>query len=401
MALLGAASAAATSPAYPPADWILDQVRVLSAPEMEGRGSGTPGGDRAAALISSVFREAGLTPGGDGGGFLQVFTVPSGTRPGPPAQSANVVAILPGRDARLQHEAILVGAHYDHLGREGQPGASVDRGSAVHHGADDNASGTAVMLALARAFAATGGAPRTLIFVAFSGEELGLLGSKHYSKNPAWPLERTILMLNLDMVGRLRHERLFVGGVDSGTGLRDLLAEAARGLPLSLELRGDPWAPSDHTTFYRAGLPVLFFFTGIHEDYHRPTDTWDKINGSGLATVFTLATKVVSATSTLDSPPQYVKLATPPEQRVFFGIVPEFAEARPGVRVRDVRPGSPADRSGVRTGDLIVKFAGVDVKTLEDLTLALRTRRAGDRVDVVIVRDGRERRMEAILAERH
>jgi hypothetical protein len=399
--LLGAAPAAPTSLDLPRAEWILDQVRMLSSPEMEGRGSGTPGGDRAAALISSVFREAGLTPGGAGGSFLQVFAVPGGTGSAPPAKTANVVAVLPGRDPRLQHEAIVVGAHYDHLGRGGQPGLSLDRGDAVHHGADDNASGTAVMLALARAFATMGGAPRTLVFVAFSGEELGLFGSKHYSKNPAWPLERTILMLNLDMVGRLRHERLFVGGVDSGTGLRGLLAEAARGLPLSLELRGDPWSPSDHTTFYRAGLPVLFFFTGIHADYHRPTDTWDKINESGLATVFTLATRVISAVSTVDPPPQYVKLETPTEYRVFFGIVPEFAEVRPGVRVRDVRPGSPADRSGVRTGDLIVKFAGVDVKTLEDLTLALRTRRAGDRIDVVFVRDGRERRVEAILAERH
>jgi aminopeptidase YwaD len=399
--LLGAAPAAPTAPASPPAEWILDQVRVLSSPEMEGRGSGTPGSDRAAALISSVFREAGLIPGGDGGSFLQVFAVPGGTGSAPPAQTANVVAVLPGRDPHLQHEAIVVGAHYDHLGRGGQPGLSLDRGDAIHHGADDNASGTAVMLALARAFAAMGGVPRTLVFVAFSGEELGLLGSKHYSKNPAWPLERTILMLNLDMVGRLHDERLFVGGVDSGTRLNALLTEAARGLPLSLELRGDPWSPSDHTTFYRAGVPVLFFFTGIHADYHRPTDTWDKINGSGLAIVFTLASRVISAASTVDPPPKYVKLETPPGHRVFFGIVPEFAEVRPGVRVRDVRPGSPADRSGVRTGDLIVKFAGVDVKTLEDLTLALRTRRAGDKVDVVIVRDGRERRMETILAERH
>ncbi|MGH7331823.1 MAG: M20/M25/M40 family metallo-hydrolase [Candidatus Rokuibacteriota bacterium] len=393
--LFAAVPAAPTTPVVLPAEWILDQVRLLSSPEMEGRGSGTPGGDRAAAHISRVFRDAGLTPGGDGGSFLQVFSVNSGTRSGPPAQTANVIGVLPGRDSRLQREAIVVGAHYDHLGREGQAGLALDHRDAIHHGADDNASGTAVMLALARAFAAVGGTPRTLVFVAFSGEELGLLGSQHYSKNPAWPLERTILMLNLDMVGRLRHERLYGGGVDSGTDLRAVLTEAARGLPLSLELRGDPWAPSDHSTFYRAGRPVLFFFTGIHADYHRPSDTWDKINVSGLATVQTLAARVINAIAVADPPPQYVKLEVPPGHRVFFGIVPEFAEARPGVRVRDVRPGSPADLSGVRTGDLIVELAGADVTSLEDLTLALRARRAGERVDVLIVRNRRERRQDA------
>lgn len=398
---LAVAQTTATSPTLLPAEWILDQVRLLSAPEMEGRGSGTPGADRAAAHISRVFQESGLAPGGDGGSFLQAFAVTSGTRLGPPTQTANVIGILPGRDPQLRSEAIVVGAHYDHLGRGAPPGLALDQRDAIHHGADDNASGTSVMLALARAFAAMGGAPRTLVFVAFSGEEMGLLGSKHYSTNPAWPLERTVLMLNLDMVGRLRHQRLFVGGVDSGTGLREVLTEAARDLPLSLELSGDPWTPSDHSTFYRAGRPVLFFFTGTHADYHRPSDTWEKINASGLATVLTLAARVISAVATAAAPPQYVKLEAPPD-RVFFGIVPGFAEAaRPGVQVGDVRPGSPADKSGVRTGDLIVKFAGVEVKTLEDLTLALRGRRAGDRVDVHIVRDGRERRVEATLAERH
>jgi hypothetical protein len=399
--LLAAAQAAPTSLGPLRAAWILDQVRVLSSPEMDGRGSGTPGAERAAAHISRLFQEAGLTPGGDGGGFLQVFAVTRGSRPGWPAQTANVIGVLPGRDPRFSREAIVIGAHYDHLGREGQAGLALDQRHAVHPGADDNASGTAVMLALAHAFAAVGGAPRTLVFVAFSGEEIGLLGSKHYTKHPAWPLERTVLMLNLDMVGRLREQRLFVGGVDSGTGLRAVVTEAARGLPLSLELRSDPWAASDHTTFYGAGRPVLFLFTGVHADYHRPSDTWDKINAAGLATVSTLAARVIGAVSTADAPPQYVKLEGPPGRRVFFGIVPDFAEAaRPGVRVGDVRPGSPADRSGVRTGDLIVKFAGVDVKTLEDLTLALRDRRAGERVEVQIVREGRERQVEATLAER-
>ena len=394
--VVGSATPAPTAPVLPPADWMLDQVRQLAAPEMEGRGSGTPGGDRAAAHIGRAFLEAGLTPGADGS-FLQVFPLQDGARTGTAAQTANVIGLLAGRDPRLQREAIVIGAHYDHLGRDGQSGLAAEAGDAIHPGADDNASGTVVMLALARAFAASGGTARTLVFVAFSGEEMGLFGSRHYVKNPVWPLERTVLMLNLDMVGRLRQNRLFVGGVDSGTGLRSLLAEAARGLPLSLELRGDPWAPSDHTTFYRAGRPVLFLFTGIHPDYHQPSDTWDKINASGLATILALAFRVIDTVGGSAAPPQYVKVEPP----VFFGIVPETARApESGVQVGGVRPGSPADRSGVRPGDRIVKFAGVSVKSLDDLMMALRRRRAGDRVDVYLVRDGRERRVEATLVER-
>lgn len=401
-ALIAGAQAATASLPLLPTGWILDQVRLLSAPEMEGRGSGAPGGDRAAAHISRIFEAAGLSPGGDGGSFLQVFPVTSGARVGSPALTANVVGVLPGRDPRREHEAIVVGAHYDHLGREGQAGLALDQRDVVHHGADDNASGTAVMLALARAFAAMGGAPRTLVFVAFSGEEMGLLGSKHYAKNPAWPLERTVLMLNLDMVGRLRQQRLFVGGVDSGTGLRAVVSEAAHGLPISLQLRGDPWGASDHTTFHAAGRPVLFLFTGVHADYHQPSDTWDRINASGLAIVFTLAARVIDVVITADAAPRFVKTEAPRGHRAFFGIVPDFADAaRPGVRVANVRPGSPADRSGVRTGDFIVKFAGADVRTFEDLTLALGDRQSGERVEVHIVRDGRERRVEATLAERY
>jgi hypothetical protein len=390
-ALVLGALAAAAAPPLPPTEWIADQVRILSSPEMEGRGAGTSGADRAAAHIRRVFEDAGLRPGGDGGGFLQAFAVSTG--PGPHrGETANVIGLLPGTDPTLRNEAILIGGHYDHLGR-GEQGA-------IHHGADDNASGTAAVLALARAFAAVGGAPRTLVFAAFSGEELGLLGSAHYVAQPAWPLERTALMLNLDMVGRLRDEQLTVSGVDSARDLRGLVTDAARGLPLKVELRGDPWGLSDHSNFYRAGRPVLFLFTGLHADYHRPSDTAEKINAPGLAVVTALAARLISAVAAAPAPPQYVRL-DPPEKGAFFGIVADHGEAdRPGVQVGAVRPGSPADRSGVRAGDVIVSFAGVAVKTLEDLQAVLRGRRAGDRVRVVVVRAGQEQGVEATLATR-
>ena len=581
------AAAPGAAPSLPPADWMLEEVKTLASPAMDGRGSGTPGADLAAAHVAAVFRAAGLTPAGEAGTFLQPFSVPTGLRLGNPntlvvlsptrwgldlgkdftplalsgngtatgdlvfvgygitapelgyddyagidardkivlaitreprsqdpaspfrrpdayhyaerahkiinarqhgaaaillvahprsderlpalrglsqpqgllaafvarttaeallasagmklgeladaidahlaprsapaagvklrvevtlvresGTARNVIGLLPGKDPALRDQAIVIGAHYDHLGRGGEGSLAPDRSGEIHPGADDNASGTVAMMALARAFAATGGAPRTLVFAAFSGEELGLLGSAEYVRHPAVALDKTVLMLNLDMVGRLRDRRLYIGGIDSGTGLRALVTETARDLPLSLELRPSPFAPSDHTSFYVAGRPVLFFFTGAHDDYHRPSDTWDRINREGLATVATLAARVVAAVAAEPTPPVYVKIDAPAPVRgtgygPVFGVVPAFGEAAgAGVRITGVRPDGPADRAGVRAGDVIVKFAGVDVKTLEDLTFALRARRPGDEVEVVVLRDGRERTVRAVLAER-
>jgi S1-C subfamily serine protease len=208
-------------------------------------------------------------------------------------------------------------------------------------------------------------------------------------------------MLNLDMVGRLRHGRLYVGGVDSGTGLRELISDAARDLPIAVQWRGDPWSSSDHSTFYRAGRPVLFFFTGLHADYHRPGDTWEKINADGLASVTALAARVVSAVAAAPTGPRYVAIDPPPVRGALFGIVPDFEDPdEPGIRVAGVQPGSPAERSGVKPGDLVVRFAGRDVPTLEELLAVLRGRRGGDRVHVVLRRDGQTRSVEATLVDR-
>ena len=329
------------------------------------------------------------------------------------ATTANVIGVLPGVDARLRDEAVVIGAHYDHLGHGGEGSLAPESIGQAHPGADDNASGTTLVLALARAFAMSGARPRTLVFVTFAGEELGLLGSAHYVAHPPFPLARTVLMVNADMVGRLREHRLYVSGVDSGTGLRTVVNDAAQGLGLSLELRPSPFGPSDHTSFYTAGRPVLFLFTGPHDDYHRPSDTWDKIKGSGLATVATRAARVVDTVAGAATPPAWVKVDTPPATTgargsgygAYFGVVPDFGgregdAASAGVRITGVRPGSPAEKAGLKGGDVIVRFAGVDVRTLEDLTFALRGRRPGDQVQVVVRRDGGERPLQAVLEER-
>jgi hypothetical protein len=320
--------------------------------------------------------------------------------------AVNVVGALPGRDPALAGQAIVVGAHYDHLGRGGEGSLAPDQVGTVHPGADDNASGTAVVMGLARAFAAAGGAPRTLVFIAFAGEEMGLLGSGHYVRQPAVPLDRTVLMVNLDMVGRLREGKLYVSGVDSGAGLRALATAVTVG-GLDLQLRGDPYGPSDHTAFYAAGVPVVFLFTGAHADYHRPSDTWDRVNALGLVTVTAFAARLIAAVGAEPQPPAYVKIEAPPAPArgtgygPYFGVIPEFGEGtQAGVRITGVRPGSPAEKAGVKAGDVIVGFAGVPVKTLEDLTFALRARRPGDRVEVRVLREGAERRLDAVLESR-
>jgi hypothetical protein len=324
--------------------------------------------------------------------------------------TGNVVGVLPGTDPGLRDEAIVIGAHYDHLGLGGEGSLSPDRYGDVHAGADDNASGTAVVMALAKALAGAGGVPRTLVFVAFSGEEMGLLGSAHYVRHPAWPLDRTVAMLNLDMVGRLRDGNLYVAGVDSGSGLRQMVMDAARDLALSPRLRSDPLAPSDHTSFYTARRPVLYLFTGAHEDYHRPSDTWDKVNGTGLETIARFAGRVATLLASTPTPPVFARVAAPaPEGRrssrgygPIFGIVPDFG-GEPntvGVRVTGVRPASPAEKAGLQKGDVIVRFGGRDVKTIDDFTFVLRSQRPGDRVEVVVRRGDREERMEAVLEAR-
>jgi aminopeptidase YwaD len=326
-------------------------------------------------------------------------------------KTSNVIGILPGRDPALKEEAVVIGAHYDHLGLGGENSLAPSSFNVVHPGADDNASGTAALIALARAFVAAGGARRTLVFVAFSGEEVGLLGSYYYVKHPPIPIERTVAMINLDSVGRMRDHRLYIQGVGSGEGLRSIVREASRGLGLDLTLRDDGFGPSDHTPFYARERPVLHFFTGPHLDYHRPSDTTDKINAEGLQLVATVAYRTAATIADRDAPIAYRRTkGEPPRvesgERVagygpYFGSIPDFSEsAVPGVLLGGVRPGSPAEAAGLKAGDVIVNFAGVAVKNLQDLTFALRTKRPGDRVDVTYLRDGKEQRAHATLEQR-
>lgn len=324
-------------------------------------------------------------------------------------QAANVIGILPGRDPTLRDEAVVIGAHYDGLGRGGENSLSPARYGEIHPGADDNASGVAGVISLARAFTRSG-IKRTLVFVAFSGEEMGLLGSSHYVKNPPWPIDKSYAMINLDMIGRLEKDRLNILGVDSAKEFRPLLQETAKGFPLKLTFSGDSFGPSDHTPFYAQGRPVLMFFTDPHSDYHRPSDTPDKINGEGLERIVRFIFRAASKLANQNEPLTFVRKEGDPPRigrgerggyGAYFGSIPDFSESSvPGLRLSGVRPGSPAEKIGLLAGDIIVKFGAMGIRNLQDLLFALRSRRPGDQVEVLYLRDGKELVGQATLEER-
>jgi len=309
-------------------------------------------------------------------------------------RAANVIGVLPGTDPALTAEAVVVGAHYDHLGRSD---------GVVYPGADDNASGTAVVLGLARAFAAAGGASRTVVFALFGAEELGLIGSRYYVSRPVVPLDRTVAMVNFDMVGRLQGRTLNVGGGDSASRLRALANDAAQLEGLALDVHGSPYGPSDHSRFYAAGIPVLFFYTGGHGDYHKPTDTADRIDTAGMARVAAVGARVIEGLAS-EARPVYAQVARPARRQgsggasgALLGVVALPRPGSDGLRLSSVMPGTGAERAGLREGDVIVRFAGRSLEGLDELRALIRERKAGDTVSVLYLRDGVARSTSATL----
>lgn len=382
-------------------------LRYLAADSLEGRGVGTAGLDAAAAYIARVFQECGLDPVGNDG-YYQVFEI-SPTAPGVAHTNLggsvvkNVIGVLEGR-GRLADEVVVIGAHYDHLGSGGL-GFSLDPDSArvVHNGADDNGSGTAALLEAARMLSPRlGPEQRTIVFVAFTAEELGTIGSQYYAANPVRPNELTYAMVNMDMIGRLRQDSLIVIGVGSAPELPGIIDSLNQDYQFVLSSQDDPWGRSDHSSFYAHRIPVVHLFTNLHEDYHRTTDDWDKINVEGVVKVAAFASDLTWTLARRRGDLTYVEVARPkpPEQagrRASLGTIPDMTDSPGGVRLTGVRSESAADEAGLQAGDIIVQIGEHEVKDLMGLQRALVAHKAGDVVTIIFLRDGERMETSATL----
>ena len=349
-----------------------------------------------------------------------------------PAEASNVIGILEGRDDTLKKEAIVIGAHYDHLGHGGTSSLAPNS-TDIHHGADDNASGVSAMIEIARLIKESKSNKRTIIFVAFSGEEEGLIGSKFFVNNPVFPVENIAAMINLDMVGRMKDKKMTVGGMGTATEWKKLIEDkninpgavipgGGGGIGVStpphiktdvpalnkfnLALNDDGFGPSDHSSFYGKKIPVLFFFTGSHEDYHKPSDTAEKINYVGVAVIVYFVTDVVRSIDQGVQRPTYTVAKTTPMGggrgfTISLGTVPSYTESTDGMLLDGVRDGSPAFKAGLKPGDKIVKLAGKEIRNVSDYTFILGEMKAGEEYEVVVMRGTERLAMKIVPVKRN
>ena len=396
---------------------LADDVRYLADDRLGGRLTGTAGADSAAEYLARRFAEVGLQPARDG--WFDVFTIASDA---PGARSAgitgkrgrNVIGILPGHDPQLRREAVIVGAHYDHLGGGVYGSLDSDTAGSIHNGADDNASGAAALIHIARALAADPPA-RTVVFIAFAGEEQGLLGSADYVKDPLYALDRTVAMINLDMIGRLRDRKLIVYGTATAKEFPALLDSLNWYQGFDLRKQGDGYGPSDQSYFYAAGRPVLHIFTDLHEDYHRPTDDWQKVNFEGMARIIDFTAGLTSALGGRGAPLTFVEVPRPTSHAMadraaaqdagssygaYLGSIPDMTSSPGGVRLMGVRKDSPADRAGLRAGDVITRIGDQGVPDLQAMTNALRSFKPGDTTEIVVIRDDRPLTLKVTFGKR-
>jgi len=363
--------AAARADAMLSAETIGEHDGVLASDVFEGRETGTRGERRAAGYIISILESCeAIEPDGPDGGWLQPFDVTVHLEA---ATANNILARLPGTDPALAQECIVLGAHYDHVGF-GRSGNSLDPGNhEVHNGADDNASGSSVLLDLATSLARSGWRPRrTILFQWYSGEELGLLGSAYWVKHPTHPIGDVAFMINMDMVGRMLGRTLLVGGTGTSPGLSEMALAGCK--ELGLAMLDDPpgTAPSDNSSFYDAGIPCVFLFTGLHEDYHRATDDTEKLELGGMRDVGRLALRLLLAIDGADARPVFRRSpGNANEFQPFLYIGVAFADSEhpelAAVRAQVVIPGAPAERAGLREGDLVVALDGHVLASLAEL----------------------------------
>ena len=315
----------------------------------------------------------------------------------------NVIGVLEG-EGTLKEETIIVGAHYDHLGHGGdgsmQPGSTE-----IHNGADDNGSGSAGLLELVRRIAGRKEKlPRRIVFMAFTGEERGLLGSAHYVKTPLFPIEQTVVMFNLDMIGRIEDSKLTVYGTGTSHFWDNRVDDAGKASGLTLIKQPEGFGPSDHSSFYAVKIPVLHVFGGLHSDYHRPSDDVEKLNVPGMRQATDFFETLIVQAAQAPTRPDYIEIMGKAEigragSRPYFGSIPDFNSDQKGFALMGVAPGGPADQAGIKAGDVIIQLGDQKIGSLDDFDLALRKFAAGDQADVTVRRDGQEVKLKVTLGK--
>lgn len=373
---------------------IEQDIFFLANDALKGRETGTPEELKAAAYIEGRFKDVGLEPKGLMNTYFQTFTFKPKTDPHAQVKFVDGDSTITGTNVLgyLDNGAahtIIIGAHYDHLGMGGE-GSLYAAGEAIHNGADDNASGVAILLQLATELKKEGFQGNNYLFIAFSGEEMGLLGSNYFSKNPTVDLSKTNFMLNMDMVGRLREDKtLSVSGTGTSPIWNQVLNAANTGFKLVLGESGV--GPSDHTSFYLQNIPVLHFFTGQHEDYHKPSDDAEKLNFEGMRQIQQYILDVIGELNDKD------KLAfrttkneseEVPRFKVALGVMPDYLFDGEGMRIDGLTENRPAARAGLQKGDIVVKLGDSTVADMMGYMRALSIFSEGDTAKVVVDRRG-------------
>ncbi|MDZ7716899.1 MAG: M28 family peptidase [Balneolaceae bacterium] len=391
-------------------DDILKHISFLADDTLKGRQAGTPGEVRSANYIADHFANFGLVPAGNNDTYFQEFTINMNMLNNPHSNSnkefkdqehiaRNVAGIIKGTEQPNQY--IVIGAHYDHLGY-GDFGSLYNRDTtSIHNGADDNASGTAGVLELAQYFNRHP-IKKSILFLAFSAEEMGLLGSQHYVENPTIELDNALAMINMDMIGRMAENKLLIFGTGSADRWSQLIEEANTD-SITINTVPDGTGASDHTSFYNKQIPVLHYFTDTHADYHRPSDDTEYINGEGTDKVLEHVKRMVVALDNLTEDELTYTEAPVTQNRdvtmsgVTLGVTPDYGFDGNGMRITGVRGGGAADSAGLQGGDVIIKLANKDLKDIYAYMEILNTLEEGQTTTVTVLRDGSEQTFEIEL----
>lgn len=377
-----------------PIERLKKHIEYLASDELAGRGAGTDGEKKAALYLVQYYEKLGLTPLAAHPDYFQTFTAKKGLHPFETTVSTqNVMAFLDNQATNT----VVIGAHYDHLGTDGQGASLAGKAiNSIHNGADDNASGTAGVLELAHYLTKNDIKEKyNYLFVHFAAEELGLVGSKQFTQNPPIPLSSIHYMFNMDMIGRYTADKgLTVGGVGTSPYWGYAVPESIKKTSLRIQVDSTGMGPSDHASFYLQNIPVLSFFTGVHADYHKPSDDADKINYVGQEQVLGFIKEIISRMEKVDKAP-FTATAVPQMMsaqssfKVTMGVIPDYSYAKKGLRLDGVTEGRPAAKAGIKTNDVLIQLGDKTIADIQDYMEALGQFEKGQTVKAIVLRNGK------------